>query len=370
MPDRPMEPKHRRRLTTILLATAAYLLGIGTFQLWQTNRSPAHAGENREAHPRGHSADRTHPAGDADAPRRAATPRQYGETRSAAAMTAERIRTAFHNSDPVSRQIAFAQLLGEADAETIRDIRAMFLEFDRSGLRYDNEWRMLWHHWGTLDPQAALVQLNAEIANGGDYGPGPHALIFSAWASRDPDAAAAAIHRIEDPTTFEAAYLGAVRGLPLEEATFFAQRSTFDDREIASRVAENLADRKLRESNSVADLKSWYGGLDASFREAALDHVYWRVRTADFADAAEWVRQQAEAGEPTQRIAAEMTDEFLRRNDFSGLSWYLDLPAAARDAEKLREWSAKLDTGSAAYREWAAAHPEAHRTLEEMRETP
>ena len=282
-------------------------------------------------------------------------------------MTSERVRQAFHNSDPVSRQIAFAQLLGEADASSIADIRAMFLEFDRSGLSYDSEWRMLWHHWGTLDPQGALDQLQKEITNGGDYGPGPQALIFSAWASRDPESAAAAMGKIGDPRQFEASYLGAVGGMPLEEATRFAQGSTFEDGGLASRVAENLADRKLRESNSIPDLKTWYGGLEGSLREAALDHVYWRIRTADFADAADWIRDQAEAGENTRRIAVEMTEAYLRRDDLSGLSWYLSLPATSQDPEELRGWAANLDTGSAAYREWASAHAEASRKVEAIR---
>lgn len=279
-------------------------------------------------------------------------------------MTPERVRHAFHNSHPVSRQIAFARLLGEADASSIADIRAMFLEFDRSGLTYDNEWRMLWHHWGTLDPRAALDQLRKEIDNGGDYGPGPQALIFSAWASGDPEAAGEALREIDDPRQFEASYFGAVAGMPLEEATRFAEASTFEDDGFASRIAENLTDRKLRESNSIPDLKDWYGALGAPLQEAALDHDYWRVRTADFADAADWIQSQAEMGTDTRRIAAEMTDAYLKRGDLSGLSWYLDLPAVSQDPEKIREWSANLDTDSTAYREWAASNQEASRKVE------
>ncbi|WP_193210956.1 hypothetical protein [Luteolibacter marinus] len=284
-----------------------------------------------------------------------------------AAIPAERVRRVFHNSHPVSRQIEFARLLAEADASTIADIRAMFLEFDQSGLQYDNEWRMLWHHWGTLDPEGALDQLRKEIANGGDYGPGPQALIFSAWAARDPKAAAAAMREIGDPREFEASYLGAIGGMPMAEATRFAEDSTFEDGAFASRVAENLADRQLRESNSIPDLKVWYEGLDESLRRAALDHVYWRVRTADFADAADWIRNRAEAGEDTRRIAVEMTNAYLKRGDLTGLDWYLGLPAAVREDDKLREWASGLDTGSVSYREWAAAHADASRELEAIR---
>jgi hypothetical protein len=148
------------------------------------------------------------------------------------------------------------------------------------------------------------------------------------------------------------------------EATRFAEASEFKDPHFASAVAETLADRKLRESNSVAGLKSWYGTLEPSLQVPALDHVYWRIRTVDFNDAAAWVKSQAEAGAPTKRIAAEMTDVYLRRNDFTGLSWYLSLPAASQDPEKVREWANRIDPKSPAYRSWAADHADASSLLE------
>ena len=166
---------------------------------------------------------------------------------------------------------------------------------------------------------------------------------------------------------YEAAYRGLVSGMTLAEATRFAQGSKFEDSQFASTVAENLADRALRESGSVTDLKSWYGTLDPSFQVPALDHVYWRIRTVDFKDAAAWITSQAEAGAPTKRIAAEMTDDYLRRDDLTGLNWYISLPASSQDPAKIREWANRIDPNSPAYCSWAADHADASRLLESRR---
>ena len=360
-----MASEQRRWRVTVMVAGIAFLMGIGTSRIWDEVASD---GDGKDDGPgiedklsRRGSLDREFESNEARGTRS-----RLGEDRGFE-MSPDRIRLAFNNSDPISRQIAFAQLLGEADASSIADIRAMFLEFDRSGLTYDNEWRMLWHHWGTLDPEVALAQLRKEIAEGGAYGFGPQVSIFSAWASEDPEGAQEAMREIEDAPEFEASYFGVIRGMPLEEATRFAASSTFDDDEFASRIAENLTDRKLRESNSVADLKDWYGGLDGSLRKGALDHVYWRIRTADFADAAAWIHDQSVAGEDTRRIAAEMADAFLQKGDLTGLSWYLELPAGSQSSGKFREWSNRVDIDSDAYREWAALNVEASQEVEANR---
>lgn len=259
----------------------------------------------------------------------------------------------------------------DSDASNIAQVRPMFIEFDKSGLKYDAQWRMFWHQWGTLDPQAALAQISSEVGkNGEGYAASCHGWIFSAWAEHDPDGAIAALDTIKSEEGYEEAYRGLVSGMSLADATKFAQTSQFKDPGFASTVAENLADRKLRETNSVADLKSWYGELDPAFQVPALDHVYWRIRTVDFNDAEEWIKSQAEAGAPTKRIAAEMTDDSLRRDDYTGLSWYLSLPTSSQDPTKVRAWANQIDPNSPAYREWAASHPDASRLLDSNRKDP
>jgi hypothetical protein len=78
------------------------------------------------------------------------------ENRASRAVTTDRIRGAFQFSDPIRGQLEFARLIEDANASNIAGIRAMFDEFNRSSLTYDAQWRMLWHQWGTIDPQAAL----------------------------------------------------------------------------------------------------------------------------------------------------------------------------------------------------------------------
>lgn len=283
-------------------------------------------------------------------------------------VTTGRIRSAFHFSDPIRGQLEFARLIEDADTSNIAEIRDMFVEFDRSGLTYDAQWRMLWHQWGTIDPQGAFARISSEVGkNGEGYTAACHGWIFSAWAAKDPAGAIAALGNVKNEQGYEAAYRGLVSGMTLDEATRFAQTSQFSDSQLASTVAESLTDRKLRESNSVTDLKGWYGTLDPSFQVPALDHVYWRIRTVDFNDAAAWIKSQAEAGAPTKRIAAEMTDEYLRRDDLTGLNWYLSLPSSSQDPEKIREWANRIDPNSPAYRTWAADHADASRLLESRR---
>jgi hypothetical protein len=345
----------------------AYLAGVATSRFWQpvlasvmTPGDPAHAKTNFRKDGREDSSLDGRPSDR----RRNDRP----GNRASRAVTTDRIRGAFQFSDPIRGQLEFARLIEDADASNIAGIRAMFLEHDRSGLTYDAQWRMFWHQWGTLDPQAALAQISSEVGkNGEGYTADCHGWIFSAWAASDPAGAVAALDTIKSKEGYESAYRGLVSGMTLAEATKFAQASKFEDSQFASAVAENLTDRKLRESNSVTDLKGWYGSLEPAFQVPALDHVYWRIRTVDFNDAAAWVKSQAEAGAPTKRIAAEMTDEYLRRNDFTGLSWYLSLPAASQDPGKVSEWARRIDPNSPAYRSWAADHADASRLLDSGR---
>ncbi|MEO5916075.1 MAG: hypothetical protein ABIS50_17700 [Luteolibacter sp.] len=286
-------------------------------------------------------------------------------------VTTGRIRGAFQFSDPIRGQLEFARLIEDADASNIAEIREMFDEFNRSGLTYDAQWRMFWHQWGAIDPQAALAKITSEVGkNGEGYTADCHGWIFSAWSASDPAGAISALATIKSKEGYEAAYRGLVSGMTLAEATRFAEASEFNDPRFASAIGENLADRKLRETNSITDLKSWYGELDPSIQVPALDHVYWRIRTVDFNDAAAWIKSQAEAGAPTQRIAAEMTDEFLRRDDLSGLNWYLSLPTSSQDPGKIGEWANRIDPNSPSYRSWAADHADASRLLESRRKSP
>lgn len=353
----------RPSITYIIGIAIAYLAGMGTSRFWRpvlpsvlTPDGSAQAHANSRKHDREESSE-----GRFSGKR----PGDRPGNRANRTVTTDRIRGAFHFSDPIRGQLEFARLMEDADASNIAGIRAMFIEFDRSGLKYDAQWRMFWHQWGALDPHAALAQITSEVGkNGEGYAADCHGWIFSAWAVSDPASAIAALDTIKSEEGYEAAYRGLVSGMTLADATRFAQASEFKDPHFASAVAENLADRKLRESNSIPDLKSWYQELDPSFQVPALDHVYWRIRTVDFNDAAAWIKSQAEAGAPTKRIAAEMTDEYLRRQDFTGLSWYLTLPASSQDPGKIREWANRIDPDSPSYRSWAANHADASRLLD------
>ena len=369
-----MDPRKTKRLRPAIVyglgIAIAYLLGVGSSGYWQP-LLPAMLKLDGSAQVK--SRDLRDSSTSATEDSRSTGRKLNDRTRNNAnrPVTTERIRAAFLVGDPIRRQIEFARLIADADASNIDEIRAMFFEFDRSGLTYDSQWRMLWHQWGALDPQTALAQINKEVADGAaGYDDECHQWIFSAWAANDPAGAIAALKSITKEGSFEAAYYGVISGMPIAEATRFAENSEFDGVKFASQIAESLADRKLRETSSITDLKGWYGNLKPSFQEAALDHVYWRIRTADFNDAADWIQTQAEAGAPTKRIAAEMTNEYLRRNDLTGVSWYLSLPATSQDPERIQEWANRIDPNSSEYRSWAVKNEQASRLLESNRTVP
>lgn len=268
------------------------------------------------------------------------------------------IRSAFFNSSLTGREIEFAQLMGEMTPENAMQVRELFLEFDRSGIKSDNEWRMFWHQWAVIDPEGALNQIMVEAKNPEQgYAAGVMANIFSVWSSSDPESAKKALGRIENHWDYEASYLGLVRGLDFQDASQFAQGSEFEDLAFASKVGEALADRLLRESNSVNSMKDWYETLSGNLKTGALDHVYWRVKTADLDDAAAWMKQNAGKGVHNPRIMGEIAIDYKRKEPLKGLEWYLSLPDSEITPSIVADLHSNADVTSEIYKEWKSRNP-------------
>lgn len=268
------------------------------------------------------------------------------------------IRSAFFNSSLTGREIEFAQLMGEMTPENAMEIRELFLEFDRSGIKSDNEWRMFWHRWAVVDPEGAFNQIALEAKNPEQgYAAGVMANIFSVWASSDPAASKEALGRVDNHWDYEASYLGLVRGLDFADASNFAKGSEFEDLSFASKVGEALADRLLRESNSVNSMKDWYETLSGNLKIGALDHVYWRVKTADLDDAAAWMKQNSAKGVRNPRIMGEIALDYKRKEPLKGLDWYISLPDEEITPSIVADLHDSIHFSSDAYKEWQNKNP-------------
>lgn len=276
----------------------------------------------------------------------------------------EELHRTFLIGNPITRSLRFAELLEGMTPQNAREFRELFFQFDRQGLRYDSEWRLLWHRWGTVDPLVAMAALEEEGSNGrsAPYAASVLEIIFSSWSETDSAAASAGLSRLTDSEQYNRAYFGLLRGMDLGNATRFAEETAFPENSAASSAAERLAERALRENGSTDHMKSWYDGLrNPEFRQAAIDHVYWRLKQADLATAAEWVRVQTEAGMETRRINGELVADFVSADPYAGLDWYLSLPETHRMEEDLGRLTDAASGDPDAFREWRAKSPVAGR---------
>ena len=96
----------------------------------------------------------------------------------------EELHRTFLIGNPITRSLRFAELLEGMTPQNAREFRELFFQFDRQGLRYDSEWRLLWHRWGMVDPLAAMAALEEEGSNGrsAPYAASVLEIIFSSWS--------------------------------------------------------------------------------------------------------------------------------------------------------------------------------------------
>jgi hypothetical protein len=280
------------------------------------------------------------------------------------AKLADELHRTFLIGNPITRSLRFAELLEGMTPQNAKEFRELFFGFDKQGLRYDSEWRLLWHQWGKVDPLAAMAALEEEGSNGrsAPYAASVLELIFSSWSEIDSSAASKHLAQLTDPDQFNRAYLGLLRGMDLESASRFAEQTTFPEGSTASSAAERLTERALRESGSTDQMKSWYDGLRTQeFKQAAIDHVYWRLKQADLATSATWVGEQTVAGMDTRRINGELVADFEKADPLKGLDWYLALPESARQAEEIQRLTEAAAKNPETFEAWRAKSPMAGR---------
>ncbi|MCW1922004.1 hypothetical protein OKA05_05535 [Luteolibacter arcticus] len=276
------------------------------------------------------------------------------------AKLAEELHQTFLIGNPITRSLKFAELLEEMTPQNAREFRELFFGFDKQGLRYDSEWRLLWHQWGKVDPLAAMAALKEEGSNGrsASYAASVLELIFSSWSEIDSAAASKHLSQLTDPDQYNRAYFGLLRGMDLESASRFAEQTSFPEGTTASSAAERLVERALRESGSTDDMKSWYDGLSThDFKQAAIDHVYWRLKQADLGASAAWVGEQTVAGMDTRRINGELVADFVKADPLKGLDWYLSLPEPVRDAAEIQRLTEAAAENPESFQEWRSKSP-------------
>ena len=280
------------------------------------------------------------------------------------AKLSEELHKTFLIGNPITRSLRFAELLEGMTPQNAKDFRELFFSFDRQGLSYDSEWRLLWHQWGKVDPLAAMAALKDEGSNGrsASYAASVLELIFSSWSEIDSAAASKQLSQLTDPAQYNRAYFGLLRGMDLESASRFAEQTTFPEGTTASSAAERLVERSLRESGSTDSMKSWYDELSTQeFKQAAIDHVYWRLKKADLGASAAWMSEQTVAGMDTRRINGELVADFVKADPLKGLDWYLSLPESARQAEEIQRLTEAAAKNPESFQEWRGKSPLAER---------
>ena len=71
--------------------------------------------------------------------------------------------------------------------------RQIFLDYDGTGIRFDNEWGHFWHRWGMIDPKGAMKRLHEETdGTKARYASPVSRIILQGFAEADQEGAAMA----------------------------------------------------------------------------------------------------------------------------------------------------------------------------------
>ncbi|MES2477160.1 MAG: hypothetical protein V4640_15350 [Verrucomicrobiota bacterium] len=225
----------------LLTASIALLAGIFVGSLWPRNSKPS-----KQASIGPQSTSETIAFAGAKEARLAEAKAEEKQTPtpSASSELKRQLHAAFLTGNPISRTLRFAELLESMTPENAVAFRALFFEFDKQGLTFDAEWRLLWHQWAKVDPVAALRALDEEGRDGRQavYAASITEVIFSSWGEGDAASANAALAQIKDAELYNRAYLGILRGMDLAAASRFATATDFPDPTMASAAAERLAE--------------------------------------------------------------------------------------------------------------------------------
>ena len=232
------------------------------------------------------------------------------------------------NPDDAQRQAEWIGLLANLRADNAMEVRELFRKMDRQGRWFIPEWDAFWPRWGEVDPSGALAHIPTipEFLQ-----PSLAEKVLRGWGGKDAAGARSWLTaNMSSPLYGEAlrGYLDGLARTNLEAATRDAALLGKDQN--AVRLTEVLTDQALRQ-RQLGGMVDWWRTLpddpaDGSLRKEAVQHVYYRLRTADHDQAAEFLGELAKTPYFPETQIRDLSGKMSDSDPLRALNWLATLP--------------------------------------------
>lgn len=261
------------------------------------------------------------------------------------------IEKAFRDPNPITRRLAYAQLLESMTAENALELREQLVGMQVGG----SEWRDFNYAWGALAGREALDFAAASEEE-------DLSAVMSGWASANPTEAIAMLDNLPENMADNKAQIveSVIAGLAdhdLTIATDFAVQLAAEGLGDPDRMIRTLAVEALR-TGSPAEAAAWATNFsDGALKGAAMNRVAGVYARQNPEEAATWVGQFADQ-DFAQRAVAEVGEQWGERDPVNALGWLETLPATSGQSDGFRsvfgDWE---DTNPVAASEYLAQMP-------------
>lgn len=248
------------------------------------------------------------------------------------------------------REREFYKLLDEmkpSDAIAVRKLLARTMD---QGVLYESLWAAFWTRWGELDGAAAMEYILSTQTHGAV--PKDIRRVMRGWGASNPEQAAAWAEANQGKYLRDE-LVGLTDGyasVDLAGATAMALQAAPEGDANLGALMEVLAEQANRQGRT-AGVTAWFDqlpqGTTEGARGKALDHVYWRLLSADVEKAKDWVRLQSTQPWRSDRVVGELAGKIAEKDPAAAAAWLESVPASPQDGKHpgldsvLRSWIAK-----------------------------
>lgn len=258
---------------------------------------------------------------------------------------------AFRDPNPITRRLAYAQLLESMTPENALALREKLVGMQVNG----SEWHDFNYAWGALAGQEAFEFAAASEEE-------DLSAVMSGWAAANPTEAIAMLDNLPENMADNKAQIveSVIAGLAdhdLTMATNLAVQLAAEGLGNPDRMIRTLAVEALR-TGSPAEAAAWATSLtDGALKGAAMNRVAGVYARQNPEEAATWVGQFAEE-DFAQRAVAEVGEQWGERDPVSALGWLEGLPSTNGQSDGFRsvlgDWE---DTNPVAASEYLSQMP-------------
>ena len=280
-------------------------------------------------------------------------------TSTASAPTNQLINNYLSSSDPIEKNLLFAQMLIGLNADNASEIYESLKE-NLDGRERSRKMELFFQAWGRADGESAIKMAlsNNSERNRGRGGQGNNMYAYSAlsaWASVDPESAMKTISNLEDDRQKSFLTYGLINGLAKSDARaatdyvleMEANRKTEEQPngvlrrgDVTQRYISQIASEQLKKGVSTAI--KWAEALpDGELKSSAFDQVTESYIRSDIDAAKKWVSSNAEK-EYAQRAVSEVASHLSRENPQDAVNWASSLPTNAQGQayrEVMENWT-------------------------------